>query len=115
MAEIQELTDSNFNEAINEGITLVDLGAKWCGPCKILEPVIRSVAKKVGDGVKIAKVDVDHAQETTSQFDITLIPTLIVFNKGVPMRQFIGFVGETEIMNAIDETRKNGGEETAGE
>jgi thioredoxin 1 len=106
MAEIQELTDGNFNEAINEGITLVDFWAKWCGPCKILEPVIKSVANKMGDSVKVAKVDVDHAQETTAQFEITLIPTLIVFNKGVPVRQFVGFVSETEIMNAINETRQ---------
>ena len=87
---MKHLTDANFNEEIRKGVTLVDFHANWCGPCRMLAPVLEQVAKEIKGKASIAKIDIDSEQKTASQFQITSIPTLILFKDGKEVNRLIG-------------------------
>jgi thioredoxin 1 len=87
---IKHLTDSSFEKEIKEGITLVDFYADWCGPCRMLTPVLEKVAKEVRGKASIAKLDVDSAQRVASTFQVTSIPTLILFQNGKEVGRIVG-------------------------
>lgn len=87
---VLHLSDENFNSEIESGVTLVDFYADWCGPCKMMEPVINQLAQEMKDRAKVAKLDIESAQSTTSQFDVTSIPTIIVFKDGKEVNRIIG-------------------------
>ena len=72
-----------FDELINsEKPTLVDFYATWCGPCKMMSPLLEQVAADLGDGTKIIKVDIDKNRDAATQYDIRSVPTLILFKEG---------------------------------
>jgi len=83
------LTDSNFQDEIKEGLVLVDFWAEWCGPCRMLGPIIEELEKEV-DGVKIAKLNVDEAQQTTMKYSVMSIPTVILFKDGQVVETLVG-------------------------
>ncbi|MXV20101.1 MULTISPECIES: thioredoxin [Deinococcus] len=85
-----ELTDSNFNAEISEGLTLVDFWAPWCGPCRIIAPVIEELAGQYEGKVKIAKLNVDENPVTQGQYRVMSIPTLILFKDGQPVEGVVG-------------------------
>ena len=87
---IKHLTDSSFEKEIKEGVTLVDFYADWCGPCRMLTPVLEKVAKEVRGKASIAKLDVDSAQRVASTFQVTSIPTLILFQNGKEVGRIVG-------------------------
>ncbi|OGN63561.1 MAG: thioredoxin [Chlamydiae bacterium RIFCSPHIGHO2_12_FULL_49_9] len=87
---IKQLTDSDFEKTIKEGVTLVDFHANWCGPCRMLAPVLEQVAKEVKGKAQIAKIDIDTEQKTASHFQITSVPTLILFKNGKEVNRLIG-------------------------
>lgn len=84
-------TDLTFTEDIAEGVVLVDFWATWCGPCKMIAPVLEELDADLAGSAKIVKVDVDQNQETASQFGIMSIPTLLVFKDGQPVDKTVGF------------------------
>lgn len=84
-------TDKTFASDISEGLVLVDFWATWCGPCKMLAPVLDELDQDMGDKVKIVKVDVDENPETAAKFGVMSIPTLIVFKDGEQVDKTIGF------------------------
>jgi len=74
---------SDFNEIIkSEKPTLVDFYATWCGPCKMMGPILESVAKEVGDDAKILKVDIDKNMDAAREYGVRSVPTLILFKEG---------------------------------
>lgn len=74
---------SEFNKIINEQTpTLVDFYATWCGPCKMMHPILEQLKTKVGDSVSIVKIDVDKNQELSAQYRIQSVPTLMIFKAG---------------------------------
>jgi thioredoxin 1 len=84
-------TDQTFNNETNEGLVLVDFWAPWCGPCKMIAPVLEELDSEMGDKVKIVKVDVDENQETAAKFGVMSIPTLLVFKNGEVVDKVVGF------------------------
>lgn len=86
------VTDQNFDaEVLQSSIpVLVDFWAEWCGPCKMLAPTIDDIEKEYQGKVKVAKMDVDTNNTSAQKYNILSIPTVILFNKGVPVAQMIG-------------------------
>ncbi|MGA2764828.1 MAG: thioredoxin [Spirochaetia bacterium] len=94
MADEVVVTRTNFNaEVISSPVPVVaDFWAEWCGPCKMIAPVLKDLASVYKDRLKVAKIDVDQEPELASQFNIVSIPTLLFFNKGQVVKQQIGAV-----------------------
>ena len=87
---MKQLTDGNFNEEIKKGVTLVDFHASWCGPCRMLAPVLEQVAKDVQGKAVVAKIDIDSEQKTASHFQVTSVPTMILFKDGKEVNRLVG-------------------------
>jgi thioredoxin 1 len=91
MAEnIAYLTDENFQQSIAKGVTLVDFYATWCGPCRVIAPIVEQLAGKVQGKAYIAKLDIDQAQQTSTSLQITSVPTLILFKDGKEVQRVVG-------------------------
>jgi thioredoxin 1 len=88
---IVHATDQTFTTDTNEGLVLADFWAPWCGPCKMIAPVLEELDGEIGDKVKIVKVDVDENQETAGKFGVMSIPTLIVLKDGEVVDKVVGF------------------------
>jgi thioredoxin 1 len=96
---IIEVSDKNFEKEVLESKTtvLVDFWAQWCGPCRMVTPVIEAVAKEYEDKLKVCKVNVDYAPNTASQYDIMSIPTLAIFKKGKVVKRTVGALSKTDL------------------
>ena len=81
-----------FNELMNEKAVLVDFFATWCGPCKMLSPVLEGVAEKMKDKVTIVKVDVDRSPDLAAKFGVMSVPTMIMFKNGRQVDAFSGYM-----------------------
>jgi len=94
MADEVAVTAGNFDsEVVQSAVPVVaDFWAEWCGPCKMIAPVLRELALQYKDKIKIAKIDVDAQVELAQQFNIVSIPTILVFSKGKVVKQQIGAV-----------------------
>ncbi|MCD7032842.1 thioredoxin [Metabacillus sp. GX 13764] len=88
---ITHVTDQNFAAETGEGVVLVDFWAPWCGPCKMIAPVLEELDQEIGDKVKIVKLDVDENQETAGKYGVMSIPTLLVFKNGEAVDKTVGF------------------------
>ncbi|ANB56927.1 thioredoxin [Anoxybacillus sp. B7M1] len=88
---IVNATDQTFTTETSTGVTLVDFWAPWCGPCRMIAPVLEELAEDLGDKVKIVKVNVDENQETASKYGVMSIPTLLVFKDGDVVDKTVGF------------------------
>jgi thioredoxin 1 len=98
---IVNVTDATFNQEIEAGVTLVDFWAPWCGPCKMIAPVLEELDAEVGGQVKIAKVNVDDNGESAAKFGVMSIPTLILFKDGQPVDKVVGFQSKDALKNVI--------------
>jgi thioredoxin 1 len=88
---ITHATDQTFSNETGSGLVLVDFWAPWCGPCKMIAPVLEELDAEIGEKVKIVKVDVDENQETAGKFGIMSIPTLLVLKDGEVVDKVVGF------------------------
>ncbi|MEK3798091.1 thioredoxin [Peribacillus sp. FSL H8-0477] len=84
-------TDQSFTTDTEKGLVLADFWAPWCGPCKMIAPVLEELDSELGETVKIVKVDVDENQETAGKFGVMSIPTLIVLKDGEVVDKVVGF------------------------
>lgn len=88
---MKQVNEKEFSEAIKSGVTLVDFSAEWCGPCKMIAPVLDQLSKEYEGKVKIITVDVDQENELAMKFSIMSIPTLMLFKNGESIGQVVGF------------------------
>jgi thioredoxin 1 len=94
---VLHLTTDNFEEIIAEGKSLVDFWAAWCGPCRMLAPVIEELGEKYDGAVRVCKVDIDAEPELANRFGVLSIPTLIVFENGEEKAKSVGVQGQAAI------------------
>ncbi len=98
---IQSLTLSGFDEAVSEGLTVVDFWAAWCGPCRMMAPQFERAAQ-LRPGYRFAKVDVDAEPELAARFSVRSIPTLMVLRDGKPIAAQAGAVAAEPLVEALD-------------
>lgn len=93
-----------FNEMINgEQLTLVDFFATWCGPCKMMHPILEQLKEKMGDDIRILKVDVDKKEALSMQYRIQSVPTLMLFKKGEMLWRQSGAMSLNDLMQKISQ------------
>ncbi|WP_116206662.1 thioredoxin [Amycolatopsis circi] len=92
MSEPVKVTDKSFVDDVltSEKPVLVDFWATWCGPCKMVAPVLEEIAKENGDKITVAKIDIDENPNTARDYQVMSIPTLILFQGGKPVKQIVG-------------------------
>ncbi len=102
MGKYIELNSSNFNDTIKDGVCVVDFWAPWCGPCRMIAPIIEELADDYEGKAKICKVNTDEEQDIAIAYGIRSIPTLLFFKDGELKDQMIGAAGKQVIAEKID-------------
>ena len=103
MSKPVKVTDGNFNtEVINsDKRVLVDFWAEWCGPCRMVAPVVEDIAKEYSADVKVAKLNVDENQSTASRYGIMSIPTMLVFENGEVQDKLVGYMPKDKLARKV--------------
>lgn len=102
MAGYIELTEQNFEDTIKDGVVMVDFWAPWCGPCRMIAPVIDSLAAQYAGKAKICKVNTDEQQELAAKFGIRSIPTIYFYKNGEKVDEMIGASTEQDFKDKLD-------------
>jgi len=102
MGKYLELTNANFDETVAEGVSVVDFWAPWCGPCRMIAPVIEELAEEYDGKAKICKVNTDEEQEIAVKYGIRSIPTLLFFKDGQVVDQIVGAQGKDALAAKIN-------------
>lgn len=102
-ANIFNLTDSNFDEEVKSSDlpVLVDFWAEWCGPCKMVAPVLEEIAGENPDKIRVAKLNIDDNLDTARRFDVMSIPTMILFKDGDPQVRIVGAKGKRQLLQDL--------------
>ena len=104
-ANISAVTDETFEQEIEKqsGLTIVDFWATWCGPCRMIAPILEQLAEEHSGKVKVAKVDVDTNIRTATRFNVRSIPMLLFFKDGKVVDQIVGAVPKVHIENKLQQ------------
>jgi thioredoxin 1 len=105
MAEVKHVNDSTFeSEVVNSALpVLVDFWAPWCGPCKMIAPVVETLAARYDGKLKVCKLNTDESPDTPGRFNIQGIPTLIIFKDGKEVERMVGFAPEAVLAAKVDQ------------
>lgn len=103
MADITNTTDSEFEEDIRDQdkLVVVDMWADWCGPCKMMEPILEEVAQEHRENVKVVKLNIDQNQKTPLKYGVMNIPTLLFFKEGKEVDRVIGAFPKNQLLKRI--------------
>ena len=103
MGKALEISDSNFNEIVsNNSVVLVDFWGEWCGPCRMIAPMIEELANEYNGKALVGKLDVDNNQESSIKFGVRSIPTLLVFKNGELVDRHVGAVPKDTLSKSLD-------------
>ena len=102
---VTTLSDSTFDETVASDGTpvLVDFWAEWCGPCKMIAPILEEIADEQGEALQVAKLNVDEAGDIARRFEVMSIPTLILFKDGEPVKRIVGAKPKQALLDDIAE------------
>jgi thioredoxin 1 len=100
---IKQLSDKNFKEGISQGVVLVDFYADWCGPCRMLAPVVEELAKEMSGKITVAKLNTDQSVATAAEYEITSIPTIIIFKDGQLKKRIVGLKDLDTLKKSVSE------------
>lgn len=105
MASPVTVTDSSFSDDVlnSDKPVLVDFWATWCGPCKMVAPVLEEIAQEHGDKLTVAKLDIDQNQATPRDYQVMSIPTMIVFQGGKPVKQIVGAKPKAALLSDLSD------------
>lgn len=100
---VLKITSNNFEEEVlkAEGPVIIDFYADWCGPCKMMSPIIDSIAEEINNA-KVGKINVDEAQDLAAMYNVMSIPTIIIFKDGKPYKKFVGVTSKENILNELN-------------
>ncbi|MHC4214495.1 MAG: thioredoxin [Planctomycetota bacterium] len=100
-----ELTDATFDEVVHgsDEPVLVDFWAPWCGPCKMMSPIMEEIAEEYAEKSKICKLNTDDARDSAMEFGISAIPTIILFKGGQVQKKWVGLSSKKDLVAAINE------------
>lgn len=101
MSEVKHLTSDDFEAATAKGLILVDFWASWCGPCRMLGPILDQVAQEMGDAAVIAKVNVEEEPDLAAKFGVRSIPALFIMKDGQVVENFVGLRDKSTLLNAL--------------
>jgi len=104
MSAVPELTSQTFDETVAEGVTLIDFWAEWCGPCKMIAPMIDELAAEYDGKAKVVKINIDNEPDLAVRFNVNSIPTLLIIKNGEEANRFIGVRSKSDIAAALDDT-----------
>ncbi|HEI7740566.1 thioredoxin [Staphylococcus aureus] len=99
---IVKVTEADFDSKVESGVQLVDFWATWCGPCKMIAPVLEELAADYEGKADILKLDVDENPSTAAKYEVMSIPTLIVFKDGQPVDKVVGFQPKENLAEVLD-------------
>ena len=100
---VAHITDADFQSTVAEGITLVDFWAPWCGPCRMIAPILDELAGELKDKAKIVKINVDENPTVAGQFGVMSIPTLLLFKNGQKVDQKVGGQAKPQLKTFIEQ------------
>lgn len=100
---VLKINEGNFEEEVLKSgkMVLIDFYADWCGPCRMMSPIIDEIAEELKESVKVGKINVDENQELAIKYDVMSIPTIIIFKNGMPVKTFIGVTDKNEILENL--------------
>ena len=101
---VQEITTESFGSEVlnNNGITVVDFFANWCGPCRKLGPVLEEIESELNEKVKIVKINTDDNLDSAKKYQVSGLPTLMVFKNGEPVERMVGLMPKSSIITNIE-------------
>jgi len=99
---VTELTTENFSDRIASGVVVVDIWATWCGPCKMLSPIIDEVGAHFGESVLVGKLDADTNGDLVKELGIRNIPTVLIYKNGEVVDRFVGVKTKSEIVSMVE-------------
>ena len=104
MSKPIEVNDGNFDQIVLQAKTpvLVDFWANWCGPCRMVAPIVEELAEEYTSRVSFTKMDVDQNPKTASQYGIMSIPSLLIFKNGAPVSNIVGFRPKADLKRSLD-------------
>ena len=105
MGNVKAVTDKDFTEVVlqHDKPVVVDFWAEWCGPCRLVAPVLEEIAEKHGDKITVVKLNVDENPETAAAYRVTSIPTLNVYSGGEVVKQVIGAQPKARLLGHLEE------------
>lgn len=100
---VLKISEENFEEEVMKSVkpVILDFYADWCGPCKMMSPIIDGIADELGEEVKVGKVNTDENLDLAQKFNIMSIPTIMIFKGGNVVKTFVGVTDKTELINAL--------------